>query len=310
MAGEEHWTFFRFVSRLAWLSKGWSTSSYDEETTIFTVVANLRNISAAVLWLHTSMGENTNSWKLKRFLLSTYYSAITENRSGLFVQEIMQIDCAAPAQLLLSSQKSQVPFYHQLTFLLKPLEASKRKQLDEEHFISSLRVFQDWIRTSKGSSSSAFASSSMPFSSYSGPASEIISPARVFLRDEENVSHEPLTFLLLPFITACFSEFLIPISLITIIPAWRSCFHWTQSSQSWGVDTRHCLPESIWETYWLPSYCKKIMIISLLIEWRSCKDTLRKLRNSNLTLLFKAAALPPFIFMKHFLKCSGSAPFH
>ena len=155
MAGEEHWTFFRFVSRLAWLSKGWSTSSYDEETTIFTVVANLRNISAAVHWLHTSMGKKYEFLKIEKIF--TFYILFCHYGKSIRIvcagNHANWLCCSCSAQLLLSSQKSQVPFYHQLTFLLKPLEASKRKQLDEEHFISSLRVFQDWIRTSKGSSS-------------------------------------------------------------------------------------------------------------------------------------------------------------
>ena len=121
-----------------------------------------------------------------------------------------------------SSRKSQVPFYHQLTFLLKPLEASKRKQLDEEHFISSLRVFQDWIRAPKGALLTLRLLLRLDVS-----LSRISALLATGWRDnlsssclsrDENVSHEPLTFLLLPFITAsCFSEFLIPISLITII---------------------------------------------------------------------------------------------
>ena len=123
-----------------------------------------------------------------------------------------------------SSRKSQVPFYHPLTFLLKPLEASKRKQLDEEHFISSLRVFQDWIRTpSKRSFACSAAAARCLFLHVSTTTTTLDGDWRDNLSSsclsrDENVSHEPLTFRLLPFITAsCFSEFLIPISLITII---------------------------------------------------------------------------------------------
>ena len=163
-----------------------------------------------------------------------------------------------------SSRKSQVPFYHPLTFLLKPLEASKRKQLDEEHFISSLRVFQDWIRAPKGAlltlrlllrldvSLSRISALLLATGWRDNLSGSCLSP-------DENVSHEPLTFRLLPFITAsCFSEFLIPISLITIIQLEGHSL-WTWEEQKWKplwalFLTLHCVPESIWgETYWLSS---------------------------------------------------------
>ena len=228
---EEHWTFFRFVSRLALLSKGWS-SSYDSVTRRLDdhFHSGSKSQEHSVHSLLLLQLENKPFFSLSRKLWKKIKMVVRLTppyfRSPHYGKSIRIVCAGNHANWLLlqpaSSQKSQVPFYHQLTFLLKPLEASKRKQLDEEHFISSLRVFQDWIRTPSKRSFACSAAARCLFlhvsttTTLDGDWRDNLSSS--CLSRDENVSHEPLTFLLLPFITAsCFSEILIPISLITII---------------------------------------------------------------------------------------------